>query len=163
MTRPRLRCFEETENDLALLKELFFDPLFLKFMQPRGIEECPDESALILKLMALARNSQYRNDGLKILFNTDDLQPIGISGILEKNSGLNMPELSIYIRKEFRGLGFAKEGIRLTSQKSSISNYAAFVDFENKTSQKLMKSSRLSLTGIVFHRNLKREGLLYLS
>ena len=163
MTKSRLRSFEETENDLALLKEIFFDPLFLKFMQPRSIEEYPNESDLNFKLMALARNSRYGDDGLKILFNTDDLEPIGISGILDKNSGLNMPELSIYIRKNFRGMGFAKEGIRLTSQESSISNYAAFVDFENKTSQKLMKSSRLSLTGIVFHRNLKREGLLYLS
>tara|TARA_B100001939_G_scaffold219657_1_gene189073 strand:- start:1436 stop:1960 length:525 start_codon:yes stop_codon:yes gene_type:complete len=169
MERSGLRCFEDSEVDFALLQEIFFDPLFLKFMQPRESETLTDrrinfsQITISNRLMNLVRISNVRDDGLRVLFIKENREPIGFSGILCKSSGLDIPELSIYIRKKFRGHGFAKEGIALATQQFSSSNYAAFVDFDNDKSQKLISSVGLKLSGSGFHRNLKRDGLIYLT
>ena len=163
MAKLKLRSFADSEIDFELMQEIFSDPLFIKHMQTREQEVCIDANELQMRLMVFARKSKGGVDELKVLYESDSKETFGISGLLSKNSGLGSPELSIYIRKKFRNLGFAKEGIKLTIQESSISDYSAFVDFDNLASQKLMISAGLVLSGIIFHRNLKREGLLYLS
>jgi len=163
MAKLKLRGFTDSEADFELMQEIFSDPLFIKHMQPREREVCVDADELRLRLMILARKSKGGVDELKVLYESDGREAIGISGLLIKNSGLGSPELSIYIRNKFRKLGFAKEGVKLTIQENAVSGCSAFVDFENLASQKLMISAGLTLSGTVFHRNLKREGLLYLS
>ena len=163
MAKLKLRGFADSEVDLKLMQEIFSDPLFTKYMQIREQEVCAEVDELRLRLMVFGRKSKGGVDELKVLYEPDSKEIIGISGLLSKNSGLGSPELSIYIRKKFRSLGFAKEGIKLTILENAVSNYSAFVDFENIASQKLMISAGLVLSGIIFHRNLKREGLLYRS
>ena len=159
--RVSARKFRYDERDLALIEEVFSDPLFLRFMQPRKGVGLTSSADLEMRLLRLTRESSVGHDGLRVIYSHDEDEPVGICGILVNKKGLGLPELSIYVRKGYRGQGLATKSIELVSCHCSGQRLGAFVDYENQRSQRLMESVGLISSGVIYHSRLEREGLLY--
>ena len=155
------RSFRYNDSDLALIEEIFSDPLFLKFMQPRKRFKAMSKSDLEMRLLCLARGSSVDHSGLRVIYSGDKGEPIGVCGVLVNSSGLDLPEISIYIRKSCRGRGFAKQSLGLIVSHFNGLRLGAFVDYENQRSQALMETIGMTRSGVAYHPRLEREGLLF--
>jgi len=155
------RGFRYDKEDLALIKEVFADPLFLKFMQPRNKCRATSKGDLEMRLLSLARQSGVRHGGLRVMCSQDDNEPVGICGVLTNSYGFELPEMSVYIRRSCRSQGFARRCIELVASDFNGQRLGAFVDYDNVRCQRLMHSIGMISSGIAYHSRLEREGLLF--
>jgi len=155
------RGFRYDKGDLALIKEVFADPLFLKFMQPRNKCRATSKGDLEMRLLSLARQSGVRHGGLRVMCSQDDNEPVGICGVLTNSNSFRLPEISVYIRRSCRSQGFARRCIELVVCDFNGQSLGAFVDYDNDRCQRLMDSIGMIRSGIAYHSRLEREGLLF--
>ena len=137
----RLRISRMTAEDAPFILELLNDPDFLRFIGDRGVRTVDDASAYIANgpLASYARHGF----GLYLVALADTAAPIGIAGILRRES-LDDPDIGFAFLPAHRGQGYALEAARAVMDHAErdlgLGRVVAIVSPGNTASRRLLET-----------------------
>jgi len=160
----RLRLREFTTEDTEFIVELFNSPGWLKFIGDRKVKTTQQARHYLENgpIKSYSRN----NYGLYLVEKKDDGAPVGMCGILKRES-LDHPDIGFAFLPQHNGKGFAFEVasalIAYAREKLGITRLAAITVPGNERSIRLLEKIGLTYQKRFKFPNSTEELLLYLN
>lgn len=137
-----------TIGDTPFILPLTTQPSWLRNIGDRGVRDLPTAEAYILK----GPRASYaaRGFGLWCMERTEDGTPVGICGIIKRDS-MEHPELAYAVLEKFHGQGYASEAalatVRYAEEALGIARLAAIVNPENRPSIRILEKAGMQYEG----------------
>ncbi|MBC5993177.1 GNAT family N-acetyltransferase [Pontibacter cellulosilyticus] len=158
----RLRLREFTLQDTAFVLELLNSPGWLQFIGDRNVKtEAQAKSYLENGPLESYRVNGF---GLWLVEKKDNSQPMGMCGILKRNT-LKNPDIGFAFLPGFDGKGYAYESATATmayaNNQLKLPKIAAITIADNERSIRLLEKIGMAYTGTVRLADDQDELLLY--
>jgi [ribosomal protein S5]-alanine N-acetyltransferase len=146
----RLQITRLAADDAPFILDLLNDPDFLRYIGDRGVRTLDDAVAYITNgpVASYARHGF----GLYLVSLTDSSRPIGIAGVLRRES-LDDPDIGFAFLPAFRGQGYAIEAARGVMHHAKhdlgLGRIVAIVSPANEASRRLLGGLGFRLEGRV--------------